>query len=169
MKETTPRPASRAGAPTTFRLARREDRTFVRELALRVFTVYGSYDRYLVEWFDTEGVVTFLAEIDKTLVGMMMLMAYPNPAKRTEAIADLLAIAVDPDFQSQGIGTELLQKAIKEAPLLDASIPIRELHLSVAGNNPRAQSLFSRHGFRYSCDEGIYPAGQRALHMTRPL
>jgi len=48
MKETTPRPASRAGAPTTFRLARREDRTFVRELALRVFTVYGSYDRYLV-------------------------------------------------------------------------------------------------------------------------
>ncbi|HLE19883.1 MAG TPA: GNAT family N-acetyltransferase [Vicinamibacteria bacterium] len=169
MKETTPRPASRAGAPTTFRLARREDRTFVRELALRVFTVYGSYDRYLVEWFDTEGVVTFLAEIDETLVGMMMLMAYPNPAKRTEAIADLLAIAVDPDFQSQGIGTELLQKAIKEAPLLDASIPIRELHLSVAGNNPRAQSLFSRHGFRYSCDEGIYPAGQRALHMTRPL
>ena len=169
MKETTPRPASRAGAPTTFRLARREDRTFVRELALRVFTVYGSYDRYLVEWFDTEGVVTFLAEIDETLVGMMMLMAYPNPAKRTEAIADLLAIAVDPDFQSQGIGTELLQKAIKEAPLLDASIPIRELHLSVAGNNPRAQSLFSRHGFHYSCDEGIYPAGQRALHMTRPL
>ena len=169
MKETTPRPASRAGAPTTFRLARREDRTFVRELALRVFTVYGSYDRYLVEWFETEGVVTFLAEIDETPVGLMMLMAYPNPAKRTEALADLLAIAVDPEFQSQGIGTELLQKAIKEAPLLDASIPIRELHLSVAGNNPRAQSLFSRHGFRYSRDEGIYPAGQRALHMTRPL
>lgn len=169
MKETTPREASRAAAPVAFRLARPSDRRFVRGLAERVFSVYGSYDRYLVEWFGTQGVVTLLAEIDQTPVGLAMLMAYPNPAKRTEALADLLAIAVAPEYQSQGIGTLLLRKSIEEAPLLDAVIPIREIHLSVAETNARGQRLFSRHGFRYSRDEGLYPAGQRALHMSRPL
>ena len=169
MKETTPKPAPRVAEPVVFRPARRQDRHFVRELAEQVFSVYGSYDRYLVEWFDTEGVVTLLAEIDQTLVGLTMLMAYPNPAKRTEALADLLAIAVTPEYQSLGIGTLLLRKSIEEAPLLDAVIPIREIHLSVAETNARGQRLFSRHGFRYSRDEGLYPAGQRALHMSRPL
>lgn len=167
MKETSPRQSSRAGV--VFRPARPEDRHFVRRLGERVFSIYGSYDRYLVEWFDTNGVVTLMAEIDQTPVGLAMLMAYPNPAKRTEALADLLAIAVAPEYQSQGIGTMLLERSIEHAPLLDATVPIREIHLSVAENNARGQRLFSRHGFRYSRDEGLYPAGQRALHMLRPL
>ncbi|HEX9725468.1 MAG TPA: GNAT family N-acetyltransferase [Vicinamibacteria bacterium] len=169
MKETSPRAASQAAAAVSFRLAQPRDRHFVRELGERVFSIYGSYDRYLVEWFETRGVVSLMAEIDQTPVGLAMLMAYPNPAKRTEALADLLAIAVTPEYQSQGIGTLLLEKSIEQAPLLDATIPIREIHLSVAENNARGQRLFSRYGFRYSRDEGLYPAGQRALHMVRPL
>jgi ribosomal protein S18 acetylase RimI-like enzyme len=151
------------------RPARQEDRIFVRKLAHSVFSIYGSYDRYLVEWFDTAGVFTLIGEIDGTPVGLAMLMAYPNRMKRTEALADLLAIAVYPQFQSQGVGTMLLEKAIQEAPLLDSAFPIREIHLSVAEGNVRGQRLFARHGFRFSKDEGIYPAGQRALHMSRPL
>lgn len=169
MKEITPKAAPGASSTVAFRLAQPKDRQFVRGLAERVFSVYGSYDRYLVEWFDTKGVVTLLAEIDRIPVGLAMLMAYPNPAKRSEAVADLLAIAVAPEYQAQGIGTLLLRKSIEHAPLLDAVIPIREIHLSVAENNARGQRLFARHGFRYSRDEGIYPAGQRALHMSRPL
>ena len=169
MKETTPRAASEAANAVSFRLAQPEDRRFVRELGERVFSIYGSYDRYLVEWFETRGVVTLMAEIEQTPVGLAMLMAYPNPANRGEALADLLAIAVAPEHQSQGIGTLLLEKSIEHAPLLDTTIPIREIHLSVAETNARGQRLFSRHGFRYSRDEGIYPAGQRALHMSRPL
>jgi len=169
MKEITPRAASRTAPTVSFRAARSQDRPFVRSLAERVFSIYGSYERYLVEWFDTQGVVTLVAEIDQTPVGLAMLMAYPNPAKQSEALADLLAIAVAPEYQAQGIGTLLLRKSIEHAPLLDAVIPIREIHLSVAENNARGQRLFSRHGFRYSRDEGIYPAGQRALHMSRPL
>jgi ribosomal protein S18 acetylase RimI-like enzyme len=169
MKETSPRAASQAASAVVFRPAQPQDRHFVRELGERVFSIYGSYDRYLVEWFETRGVVTLMAEIDQTPVGLAMLMAYPNPAKRTEALADLLAIAVAPEYQSQGIGTLLLEKSLEHAPLLDATIPIREIHLSVAENNVRGQRLFSRHGFRYSREEGLYPAGQRALHMSRPL
>ena len=169
MKETSPRTTARTSPAVTFRAGRAEDRPFVRRLAERVFSIYGSYDRYLLEWFETHGVVTLVAEIGHTPVGLAMLMAYPNPAKKSEALADLLAIAVAPEYQSQGIGTLLLRKSIEHAPLLDAVIPIREIHLSVAENNARGQRLFSRHGFRYSRDEGIYPAGQRALHMSRPL
>ncbi|MGH9460119.1 MAG: GNAT family N-acetyltransferase [Vicinamibacteria bacterium] len=169
MKETSPRAGSQAASAVVFRPAQPQDRHFVRELGERVFSIYGSYDRYLVEWFETRGVVTLMAEIDQTPVGLAMLMAYPNPANRTEALADLLAIAVTPEYQSQGIGTLLLEKSIEQAPLLDATIPIREIHLSVAENNARGQRLFSRYGFRYSREEGLYPAGQRALHMSRSL
>ncbi len=169
MRETTPRPAARAGGRVSVRVASEEDRAFVRRLAHAVFSIYGSYDRYLAEWFDTKGVVTLVGEIDGQPAGLAMLMAYPNRKKRNEALADLLAIAVAPEFQTQGVGTALLEKAMEEAPLLDSKHPIREIHLSVADGNARGQRLFSRHGFRFSSDEGIYPAGQRALHMSRPL
>ena len=169
MRETTPRPAAGAGGKLSVRVASEEDRAFVRRLAHTVFSIYGSYDRYLAEWFDTKGVVTLVGEIDRQPVGLAMLMAYPNRKKRNEALADLLAIAVAPEFQTQGVGTALLEKAMEEAPLLDSEHPIREIHLSVAEGNARGQRLFARHGFRFSSDAGIYPAGQRALHMSKPL
>ncbi len=169
MRETTPRPAARAGGRLSVRVATGDDRAFVRRLAHSVFSIYGSYDRYLVEWFDTQGVLTLVGELDEQPVGLAMLMAYPNRMKGDEALADLLAIAVVPEFQTQGVGTALLTKAIAEAPLLDSEHPIREIHLSVADGNARGQRLFSQHGFRFSRDEGIYPAGQRALHMSRSI
>jgi ribosomal protein S18 acetylase RimI-like enzyme len=43
------------------------------------------------------------------------------------------------------------------------------MHLSVAEGNSRAQRLFARRGFRRTGGEGIYPAGQRALHMVKVL
>lgn len=169
MRETTPKPVARAGGKLSVRVATREDRAFVRQLAHSVFSIYGSYDRYLVEWFDTKGVMTLIGEAAGLPLGLAMIMAYPNRMRRNEALADLLAIAVVPEFQTQGVGTALLERAIAEAPLLESQHPIREIHLSVAEGNARGQRLFSRHGFRFSRDEGIYPAGQRALHMTRPL
>ena len=60
MRETKPPPAPRAGGKLAVRGAQAEDRAFVRRLAHTVFSIYGSYDRYLVEWFDTEGVVTLV-------------------------------------------------------------------------------------------------------------
>ncbi len=169
MKETSPPPTPRDTAPVVIRPAHSGDRPFVRELAGGVFSIYGSYDRYLTEWFDTEGVYTLIGEVDGKPVGLAMLMAYPNRTKITEALVDLLAIAVQPEFQSRGVGTALLERALEEAPNLDSVLPIREIHLSVADGNARGQRLFARQGFRFSRDEGIYPAGQRALHMVKPL
>jgi ribosomal protein S18 acetylase RimI-like enzyme len=151
------------------RLAGTDDRSFVRELAVEVFSIYGSYGRYLTEWFDSESVVTLIGEAEQERVGLVMLGIHPNRRNPREAVAELLAIAVKPSHQSRGFGTLLMRKAIEEAPRLPCPLPIAEIHLSVAEGNSRAQRLFARRGFRLTGGEGIYPAGQRALHMVKTL
>ena len=165
MKETGETSASPNPLQVQIRYASRQDRDFVEELAGKVFSQYGSYNRYLTDWFDTGEITTLIGEVDDEPVGLLMLVAYPNPTKRTEAVADLLAIAVEPRFQSRGLGTILLERAISEARRLPCPVPVRVMHLSVADTNARAQRLFARRGFRLTRGEGVYPAGQRALHM----
>ncbi len=144
-----------------------EDRIFLRELAQKVFSVYGSYDRYLTEWSDSDETVTLIGVIGDEQVGLAMLVVHPRQRSRTEAVAELLAIAVEPRFQSKGVGSMLFEKVIEEASRLP--VPIVEMHLSVAEGNSRAQRLFARRGFRLIAGEGVYPAGQRALHMVKVL
>ncbi len=146
-----------------------EDCNFIRELAVKVFSVYGSYDQYLTEWADTDETTTLIGEIGGERVGLAMLAVYPSRRNRSEGIAELLAIAIEPSFQARGMGTMLLEKVIEEASQLSAAFPIVEMHLSVAEGNSRAQRLFSRRGFRLTAGEGIYPSGQRALHMIKAL
>lgn len=151
------------------RLARSEDREFVHELAIEVFSVYGSYGRYLTQWFDSEGVHTWIAETEHEQVGLTMIGIARHPTLTRSAVADLLAIAVKPSYQTKGVGTILLRNAIDVAPSMPSPFPIIEMHLSVAETNARAQRLFSRRGFRMISGEGVYPAGQRALHMVKKL
>ena len=160
---------SSSSLPVVIRLARDKDLEFVRSLAEQVFLTYGSYDRYLSEWFSTEGVSTYIAEMGGDRVGFFMLVCYPHQSRPSEAVADLLAIAVAPDYQARGVGTALLEKSLREAKRLFSPIPVREMHLSVAETNQRAQRLFSRHGFRVQNDRGLYPSGQRAIHMSKSL
>jgi ribosomal protein S18 acetylase RimI-like enzyme len=151
------------------RISRSEDREFVRDLAIEVFTVYGSYGSYLTEWFDSGEVSTWIAEAEQEKVGLTMIGIKPHPSLAQKAVADLLAIAVRPSYQTKGVGTILLRHAIDVAPNIPSPFPIVEMHLSVAETNVRAQRLFSRRGFRMISGEGIYPSGQRALHMMRKL
>lgn len=154
-------------ATVQIRRARPQDRGFIRELAEKVFAVYGSYDRYLTEWSDGQGTTTLIGEVGDQPVALAMLAVHPSPRNPGAAVAELLAIAVDPRFQSRGIGAILLETAIDETSRLPAPFPIVEIHLSVAEGNARAQRLFARRGFRFTAGEGVYPAGQRALHMVK--
>ena len=47
-----------------------QDRSFLRELAQKVFSVYGSYDRYLTEWSDSDETITLIGEIGDERVGL---------------------------------------------------------------------------------------------------
>lgn len=128
---------------------------------------YGSYDRYLTECFEEEAVSTCVALLEDEPVGFYMLTDYEHPEHSAGSLADLLAIAVDPAYQSCGIGRRLLRRAIDEARAMGSSP--REMWLFVAEGNSRGQRLFARNRFRFRGGVGIYPAGQRALAMVKTL
>jgi len=150
------------------RRANPQDAPFIAALARKVFSVYGSYDRYLLEWFGSPQVITLVAEAAGVPAGLAMLATLAD-SDEGGSRAELLAIAVEPSLQLRGIGSFLLSQAIAVAPRLANDPPVREIRLSVAEGNARAERLFARHGFRRLAGSGLYPAGQRARLMALAL
>ncbi len=169
MKDSTDSSKATRYPEVEIRPAQKQDLNFVRSLAVDVFSIYGSYGHYLTEWFDSEEVSTWIGEVEQKPIGLVMLQPRPHSRNPQAAVAELLAIAVVPSKQSRGVGSVLLDYAISAASALPCPLPIIEIHLSVADGNSKAQRLFSRHGFRFRGGQGIYPAGQRALHMIKKI
>ena len=149
------------------RAARAQDAGFIEAMARTTFLAYGSYDRYLEDWFGNDAVTTSIAELDRRSAGFSMITAYADPERPRENVADLIAIAVAEELRSRGIGGRLLAHALAFAES-SPSKP-REVWLVVAEDNARAQRLFQSAGFRLGKGLGIYPAGQRALRMIKPF
>ena len=156
---------SQAKGPT-LRPALDSDLDFILDLCRKVFLEFGSYDRYMAEWFREEIVSSHIAELDSAPAGFFMLAIHPA-SPTGEAVAELLSIAVVPELRSRGIGAALLDRSILLAR--ESSLDLREIRLSVAEGNARAQRMFARRGFRIGHVIGVYPAGQRALFMTKAL
>jgi len=150
----------------TLRPARDSDLDFMLDLCRRVFLEFGSYDRYMADWFREDIVSSYLAEVDSAPAGFFMLAIHPKSPTQ-EAVAELLSIAVVPELRSRGIGAALLDRSIALAR--ESSLDLGEIRLSVAEGNARAQRMFARRGFRIGHVIGLYPAGQRALYMTKAL
>jgi ribosomal protein S18 acetylase RimI-like enzyme len=144
-----------------------DDAAFVLSLARKTFLAYGSYDRYLEDWFRDDEVSTYVADVDARPVGFFMLTTYRDSEGSGKQIADLVAIAVESEQQSRGIGKRLLERAFRLA--LEAKPPARQVWLVVADGNSRAQRFFAGRGFRLREGIGVYPAGQRALRMVKSL
>jgi ribosomal protein S18 acetylase RimI-like enzyme len=153
----------------TLRGAVPQDFDFIRALSRELFGRYGSYDRYVLEWFSEDFVWSFVAEWEGKRAGLAMVALHekPVPPSNGRPSAELLVIAVAPEMQSKGVGQALLDRSIALA--LDSSLEIREMRLSVAEGNSRAQRMFYRNGFRIDSMAGVYPAGQRALFMIKNL
>jgi ribosomal protein S18 acetylase RimI-like enzyme len=150
----------------TLRPARDSDLDFMLDLCRRVFLEFGSYDRYMADWFREDVVSSYLAEVDSAPAGFFMLAIHPKSPTQ-EAVAELLSIAVVPELRSRGIGAALLDRSIALAR--ESSLDLGEIRLSVAEGNARAQRMFARRGFRIGQVIGVYPAGQRALFMSKAL
>jgi ribosomal protein S18 acetylase RimI-like enzyme len=147
------------------RAATPEDIDFVQQIAGEVFTLYGDYRKLLPRWFQTAGVMTSLSERDGEKTGYVMLAFF---REGRALVGDVLAIAVAPAFQGQGVGRMLLQHAVTVCEQVGEHTPVRAMRLSVADTNERAQKLFTSFGFvRIEGDFGKYEGGQQALHMER--
>lgn len=90
----------------------------------------------------TEGESWYVAELDNEVVGMVALNQYPYPKKKHSGT---IAIMVDENYHSKGIGKKLMEKIISIA---DENLMIKRLELSVFEENKSAIKLYENFGFK---------------------
>jgi ribosomal protein S18 acetylase RimI-like enzyme len=135
------------------------DWTFVENLARQVFSTYGEYDRILPACLEDPQFYTLVAEQEACPVGFCMLSV-------GDGIGEVVAMAVDPRLQGQGIGEALMQGIVEEAEKMGMTV----LVLKTGAGNRVAQRLFRKIGFeKTSREEGYYAGGQSAIGMKMRL
>jgi len=153
------------------------DADWIRDTAAEVYRELGDYGVIIPSWLDHPGVVAYIDEVGDERRGFIMLGFFtpeggvPGAGPDEPAwVVDLLAIAVAPAHQGQGIGKRMLDHAIDLARTEGTRRDVRELRLTVAEGNERALGLFRAAGFRVAQAEyGRYDGGQRAIRMAKPL
>ena len=141
------------------------DVDFIQRLGGKVFHRYGPYDEILVDWFTSDISLTFLAEMENRPVGFAMLSRL-KPVWYLPRVSELLAIAVESEKRTLGIGDLLMQKVLREAE--EWGVEMLILHTDT--ENSPGQSLFMKHGFiSLDIKKSFYPKGQDALMMYKDI
>lgn len=158
-------PFSPLKGKTSIRLAKPSDKAFIAGLGGKVFSIYGPYRTTVSRWFESGVTMTLISMAGGRPVGFVMIGALPGD-RDGETRAEVLAIAVSPEFQQRGIGEELLQVAEKNVEEMGE----QRLFLHTAKENLAAQKLFLKNGYRpVAIKKGFYPSGQDALMMVNEL
>jgi ribosomal protein S18 acetylase RimI-like enzyme len=151
------------------RPARPEDADFLVDLAGEAFAAYGDYRPLIAAWAGSPDVEVTLAEHAGARAGAAFLaFLQPGEAPHTK-VADLLALAVVGRFRGRGLGRRLLAHAVARSREGARRHGLTVLRLNVAEGNASARRLFESAGFAYDDAEGLYPNGQKALHMSLDL
>jgi ribosomal protein S18 acetylase RimI-like enzyme len=146
------------------------DASAVGVIAAQVFGYLGDYGAFLPRYLEDQWVTTVIDAEPGGVRGFVMVGLAPSRQAGGGAVADLLAIAVAPGHQGRGLGTRLMARALELAAELAGRYDVHTLELSVADTNPGAQRFFARHGFEVvDATEGLYPNGQVAIRMARPI
>jgi ribosomal protein S18 acetylase RimI-like enzyme len=152
--------------------ARPEDIEQIREIAGQVFGIYGDYGEILPRFFESQGVTTFVGRVGPKIIGFVMFGFIPWTKGRTDSsawIADLLALAVTPEYRRHGVGNELIARAMQLIDEMSEWRDIREIQLTCAESNSVGLEFFANHGFKViDPRHGSYSAGQTAVRLARP-
>ncbi len=117
----------------------------------------AAYDVYLYLKY---GSVIFVAEIDRRVVGYVTVM------EMEERDAKIMSIAVKREFRRMGIGSRLLDEAIRWCRARGK----RRLLLEVRVSNHPAQNLYKKKGFRViGVNPNYYSDGEDAYIMSLTL
>lgn len=151
---------------------RPEDIDQVRGISGEVFAAYGDYSEILPRFYATQGVHSFVAWEGKRAVGYVLVGFMPWTGGDQEQdwwLADLLAIAVVPDRQRRGVGSQLLGRALKLVDEMTGWRDIKQTELTCAADNPAGLDFFARFGFEViDPKHGTYSGGQAAWRLARP-
>ncbi|HKE48296.1 MAG TPA: GNAT family N-acetyltransferase [Rhodanobacteraceae bacterium] len=154
-----PRPASRQ--PVRIRRARRADLDDLVALENRVFAGDRMSARQYRRHLDNPGARVFAAVRGDALVGAAVVFFHGS-----HRIARLYSIAVAPEARGAGIGEALLAAAERDAREQGST----SLRLEVRTDNPAAQGLYERRGYRrFGRREGYYEDGAAALRYEKAL
>jgi ribosomal protein S18 acetylase RimI-like enzyme len=167
---------------------RPDDRAWVTEVAAEVYGDLGNYGAIVPPWLDHPGVLGWLEEkeiepppgnsssefeeANGTICrrGFVLLGFYELAESPRTFVAELVALAVAPRHQRQGVGRALLHHAIRVAELADRRIGVSEMRLTMAEENEAGRRLYLSTGFDFlEGDFGSYDGGQRAVRMVRSL
>jgi ribosomal protein S18 acetylase RimI-like enzyme len=145
----------------------------VRRISQTVFVEYTAYAKLLPRFFSTPGVSTYIARVNKQIVGFIMLGFIPwsgSDHDQEAWIADILSIAVVPERQRQGIGGTLLLRAFELTAQMGEWRNLRQIQLTCPESNDAALDFFAKQGFRV-CDanHGCFAGGQKAWRLSRPI
>jgi len=106
-------------------------------------------------------IASFVELAGARVVGFIVVLFH-----RGTTLARLYALAVDPDWQSLGIGGRLLAAAEHEARRRHC----RAMRLEVRRDNPAAQALYRRHGYhQFGTYANYYQDHMDALRLDKPL
>ena len=149
----------------SFRAATEKDRDFIRQVSARVFSLFGDYEEILTHWFLVPGVLTVIGSKNGQPAGFVMLQL-GEKVKGEGAKGELLAIAVVPEHQGQGVGKALLGYGED----LAWQHRLSEIRLHTAEDNLSARYLFGKAGYKVvGSKKSYYPQGQSALMMVKML
>ncbi len=141
-------------------------REFVRLLSTEAFARFGSYDKTLPTMMGWPWIRTVVAQARDRPIGFAMISLEDAGAGEI----DLTAIAVEPAWQSRGVGRTLLRHVEQVARYAVAAGRTASVRLTVAEDNQRARGLFESVGYRLvPGEEDRYSGGQRSLLLRKNL
>lgn len=133
------------------------DYGFIRALSKEVLALFGDYEEIIPQWFVNPDVMTIVSFEKMQSLGFAMLYVLTG---------EILAIAVKPEYQGRGIGTELLNNIERIA----SQLGMGRLLLHAATQNEVAEMFFRNASFTVIGKEGgYYPRGQAALIMAKEI
>ena len=145
--------------------ARAADIDFVERLSGIAFRKYGSYQRVIAQWFQSEMTETIIGHMGGRPVGFAMIGVIKDEASAQD-ICEILAIAVTPAKQHKGIGHLLLRAVEQKA----SEWPVDKIFIHTAKDNISARGLFTKSGYVSSgMKTNFYPEGQDALVMSKTI
>lgn len=117
------------------REAKREDIPSIVKIASESFTSPWS-EESIVREFDNTVSIFQVAEIDNEVVGFLILRVIQEEA-------EILSLAVKPDFRQKGIATELIRSAISRL-----KNSVKQCFLEVRVSNRAAIELYKKFNFK---------------------
>lgn len=143
------------------RSANQNDLEKLHRLESRAFTA-DRFTKKQIEYLLTQSrATTLVIELNNEIVASACLLW-----RKSSHSARLYNIAVDPDYQGEGLGLRLLNECDLEA----ARRGSLAMTLEVRKDNKGAIKFYEKHGFKFvRTIAGYYEDGSPALKMERPL